>query len=215
MSTRFNRVMSAVLALLPSVPGRLCSQADTEAARTLPSAAIQRSRPVLPDASADHSINDYQLSAVYDRVANRTRVTVVPAQHYQPAFDKPTMSFAVSISYLGRPSAAAPDSVELDFITFTPPRAGWPLAHPHSLRIILDDSVRSEFPAAEYQRMSVGLFDRGRSEMSSYRIPSPAFLQLAGSSRVTLKVGRFTIKLDQQGFEGLRVLAARLSPTVQ
>ena len=212
MSTRLKQVMRTVLVLLPAVPGCVFSQADSQTAAALPPVAVPPARPLPPGPSAYRGVHEYQLSSIYDRVADRTRVTVVPSQHYQLTFGKPTMSFAASIGYPGHGAVTSQDSVELEFITFTPARSGWGLAHAQPLRITLDDSVHMALPAAGYQRMSVRLLDRGRREIVRFWMPTAEFRRLAASARAKLKVGRFTIKLKQQDLEGLLALNSRLVP---
>ena len=202
----------AVLVLLPSMPGSLLSQADSQAASAQPPVSVPVPRPLLPGSWAEHGVHEYQLSSIYDRVTDRTRVTVVPRQKYRPSYNQPNVSFSVSVTYSGREPTPAPDSVVFEVAVFSPARGGWPLAHPERLKVTLNDTIHLEFPSADYRRMSVHLNDRGRNETLDFRIPTTDFLSLAASSRARLKIGRFTIKLDQPGLDGLRALVPWLMP---
>lgn len=225
MSTRLNHACSALLVLLPAISINLLSQADSQTAPTLPPASIPSPRPLPRGPSTDYGVHDYQLSSIYDRVGGRTRLSVVPMQKSQPSlvpmqknqpsFDRPYLSFAVSVTYPGRDLVVPPDSVVFEFTVFAPARLGWAFGHPEPLEITLDDSVHLEFPNTAYERMAVRFTDPGRSELMVFRVPIAAFLSLAASSKAKLRVGHFTVKLDAHSIEGLQALADRLTPAVQ
>lgn len=212
MSKYLHRAVSAVMALVPAITGNLSSQADTEAARALPPVSTPRPVPRRSSEAAERETRDYQMITVYDRVTNHTRVTVVPFQKSRRSPDRASVSFAVSITYQGRQLTMPPDSVEFIFTAFAPARSGWALAHPGPLKLTVDDSVQAEIQSSSYQRLAVALTARGRREMIAYRVAIPQLMALAAAPEGKLKVGRFTIKLDEYGREGLRALAARLVP---
>ena len=212
MASRVGRLSSLVIAALAGVPVRALSQADSQATEPAPGV----SRPLSPvpflaptDGRGGHQ---YVLSAIYDRVLRRTRVTVVPMPVTHLSVDQPMMSPAATIEYPGQEPVEPPHTVELELTAFSPARSGWALAHPQSLEILLEDSIRSVYPAVDYERLPVGLRDPGRRETVRYRIPTADFLKVVTASRVRFKVGRMTTRLDDRGILGFRALIARAVP---
>ncbi len=215
MSMRLERAASAVVVLLPSIAASLSSQADTQAASVLAPAATVVPMPPHAAGEADWEAKDYQMSAIYDRVTNRTRLTIIPAQKYQAAMDRASVSIAVSVTYPGRGLTTVPDSVEFLFTAWAPARMGWALGHAGTLKLMLEDSLPVQIPSTSYQRLPVSFTASGRTEMVVFRVATPQVTALAASSKGKLKVGRFTIKLDAHGLEGLQTFARRLTSAQQ
>jgi len=212
MSNHLHHTVGAVVVLLPSIVINLSSQADTQAAHVAPPVSTPAAVPRPAAGTTDRRPSSYQMSAVYDRVNKTTRLTVVPAQNYRPSSDRASVSFAMSITYPGRDLTTAPDSVEFLFTAFAPARSGWALAHPGTLKITVDDSLNATIPSSSYQRLNVQLTARGRTEMIVFRVATPQVMALAAATEGKLKIGRFTIKLEERGLEAVRALAARLAP---
>ena len=210
MSMRLHPAVSAVVALLPLITGNLSSQADTDAARVLPLPSTPIPMPRRAGGIPERKSRDYRVFTVYDRVANTTRLTVVPVRRGRRSLERASVSFSVSVTYPGPELTTVPDSVEFLFMAFAPARSGWALAHPDPLKLTVDDSLQAEIPSTSYRRLPVALTANGRREMIVYRVAVPQVMALAAAPESQLKVGRFTIRLDQYGREGLRALTARL-----
>jgi hypothetical protein len=94
----------------------------------------------------------------------------------------------------------------------TPARGGWAFAHPPMLRVRSGKTIKLEVPAAHYDRLRVGLFDAGRREELSFRIPTEQFTGLAAEPEVEFKAGNASIRLRDERMEMLREFVRRMTP---
>jgi hypothetical protein len=106
----------------------------------------------------------------------------------------------------------ASGAVVLTLASFTSARGGWAFAHPQRLRIVSGESPELELPAAGYEKLRVGLFDAGRREMLSFRIPAEQFVAMAAQSELELKAGKAKMRLGKREMGMLRDVVRRLSP---
>jgi hypothetical protein len=80
------------------------------------------------------------------------------------------------------------------------------------LRVKSGESVKLELPAAEYEKLRVGLFDPGRREMLSFRIPTGLFVAMAAEPELELKAGDASMRLRGRAMEMLRDVASPRDP---
>jgi hypothetical protein len=118
----------------------------------------------------------------------------------------------VSYSYPGRRLTTSPEWVLVTMESFTPARGGWAFARPRPLEVRSGGALKLQVPPAEYRKQPVRLFDAGRRESLSFRVPPAEFLTLASEPGLTLEVGGASIRLKGRPMETLRALAQRLKP---
>lgn len=97
-------------------------------------------------------------------------------------------------------------------VSFTPARGGWAFSHPQDLRILSGKTLKLEVPAGEYEKLRVGMFDAGRREMLSFRIPTEQFVAMAAEPELELKAGSARMHLRKRAMGMLRDVARRLAP---
>jgi hypothetical protein len=208
MSARFTHILGAVFSLVLATAG-LPSHPNGQG----PWSTRQRrlaSRPVPGRVPPGLGRNEYQLTSVHDRIAHSTRVSVQSFQRSEHIADGSFVRFTVAVTYPGHAFAATHDSVELEFVGSSPLRRGWAIGRPAQLLAVLGDSVPLAFPSVEYRRTPTHLGDSRRIDVLLFRIASIDLMALASSDQVSLRVGRFTIKLDERGLEPLRALRHEL-----
>jgi hypothetical protein len=74
------------------------------------------------------------------------------------------------------------------------------------------ERVKLELPAAEYEKLRVGLFDAGRREMLSFRIRTGEFVAMAAEPELELRAGKARMRLRGRAMAMLRDVARRLKP---
>jgi hypothetical protein len=116
----------------------------------------------------------------------------------------------VSFTYAGSRLTVPPEAVTLTLESFTPSRGGWAFSHPQALRISSGKTLKLEVPAADYEKLRVGLFDAGRREVLSFRIPTGEFVGMTTEAELELKAGKARIRLRDRGMGMLREVARRL-----
>lgn len=152
---------------------------------------------------------------MYDRVEDRTRVTItlVPASRSFGLGSR--AGLYVSFSFPGRQLRRPPDSLVFTVESFTPARGGW--AFKGSLRLRAEGSkdTRLEYPTAQYTRYPVGIFDSGRREELLFQVPAAEVPALANDDELTLKVGGWKACLTEEQLELLREIARGVIPTTR
>lgn len=201
------RGLGTIMVLLPSLDASLLSKALGQTAR-MPrpyfTSAPTRTNRLAPEASLG-----YQMNAIYDRVGQQTRLSLQTFHRVERTPDGAFASFSVSATYGGPGPSWQSDSVEFEFMTFSPTRRGWALGHLTTLRVTIADSVLT-FPTHTYEKMRMRLGDRYRSERLTFRIAASDLASLAAASNVELKLGRFRFKIDGRGLDGIRAFSRRL-----
>ena len=154
----------------------------------------------------------YQLITTYDRLTDSTRVTAVLRQP-SSAFGLGSRGWLdVSFTHPGRALRTRPEFVVFALESFTPARGGWAFARPRDLTVEAPAAPTLRVPAAQYVKRRVRLFDSGRRESISFRVPVREFLALAAMPKVTLRVGDWKLRLEGERLEMLREVARRLAP---
>ena len=148
----------------------------------------------------------HQITRIYDRVADSTRLTLVVPGSSRPFGLKSRAWLDISLAYKGTIMRNIPTSVVLTFESFTPSRGGWAFAKPRELRVSSGKRVLAKIPASSYQKRRVRLLDSGRREILSYTLPTDQFVNMAAESELNLQVGGGTIRLRQR-MELLRAIA--------
>lgn len=214
MSARVLHLFFAPMPLLLALASGPFSPADGQGPRSARH-GLMASRPQPFRLSPVPRLSEYQLNSVHDRVTNQTRVSVQSFRRSAPVADGAFMTFSIAVNSPFQAPGATLDSVEVEFTGFAPLRRGWAFGSPRTLTAILDDSLRYEVPAADYFRAPLRLGDSRRSDVMRFRIPRSRFIVLTASTRLNLKVGRFTIKLDRYGLEALRAFSRKLGSSPQ
>ena len=157
--------------------------------------------------------NIYQIISLYDRVTDSTRISAVllTGVTWFKSGGGARVWLTASFSFPGRRLAAAPDSVELSFDSFTQEGGGWAFSQKRPLRVEVGNSVRLEVPPTVYQRLGRSLLDRGRREVMSFRIPVHQFINLADEPEIVLHTGRARFELSSHAMEMLRDLIRRMT----
>lgn len=153
-----------------------------------------------------------EASMIYDRLTDSTRVTVALKRSSRPFGLGSRVWLDASFTYAGTRLTVPPETVVLTLASFTPARGGWAFAHPQRLRIVSGESLELEIPAAGYDKLRVGLFDAGRREMLSFRIPTEQFVAMAAQSELELKAGKAKMRLREREMGMLRDVVRRLTP---
>ena len=209
MSVRITPAFCTLVLPILVMTGSLSSPVDGQA----PGSArhgLLASRSLPGPLPPNRVVYEYQLSSVHDRIAHRTRVSLQLFQRSGHVADGSFMSFWISATYSGQVLRTVPDSVELEFIGYSPLRRGWAFGHPRSLIVVLDDSVQLEFTSPNYLRTPTHFGDSRRIDALHFRVSTPDLVRLASSVHVVVKVGRYTIKLDQRGLEPIRAFIRQL-----
>jgi hypothetical protein len=175
----------------------------------VPAASPARAQSFRGDRGSDAA---YQVSTIYDRLTDSTRVSVALKKSSRPFGLRSRVWLDVSFTHSGARLTAPPESVVLTLMSFTPARGGWAFAHPQRLRVVSGESVKLELPAAEYEKLRAGLFDTGRREMLSFRIPTGQFVAMAAEPELELKAGNARMRLRGRAMDMLRDVARRLKP---
>jgi hypothetical protein len=154
----------------------------------------------------------YDVSTIYDRLTDSTRVAIGVRGRSRPFGLGSRVWLDVSFTYAGRRPTVPPEAVSLTLRSFTPARGGWAFSRPQDLRILSGKTLKLEVPAAEYEKLRVGLFDAGRREVLSFRIPTQQFVAMAAEPELELKAGNARMRLRDRQMEMLRDVARRLMP---
>jgi hypothetical protein len=203
------QALRSALGLL-TYPQRLEAARLLETAGAAPALSSRQSQSVQADAAAKDSV--YETTTNYDRLTDSTRVTVVLKGSSRPFGLGSRVSLDLSFTYPGVHLTAPPEAVVLTLESFTPARGGWAFAHPQQLRVRSGKTVKLEVPAAHYAQLRVGLFDAGRREELSFRIPTEQFTPLAGEPEVEFKAGNASIRFRDARMEMLREVVRRMTP---
>lgn len=215
--------LRAVLAAAGSLPLR--AAAATPTSLHLPiawsagtAAVLQLATSVAAPARAqslqgEHASNAaYEASTIYDRLTDSTRVSIALNASSRPFGLGSRIRLGASFTRSGTRLIIPPPSVVLTLESFTPARGGWAFAHPQRLRVVSGQTVKLEVSAAEYEKLPVGLFDAGRREMLSFRIPTGEFVAMAAEPELELKAGNARMRLRGRAMDMLREVARRLKP---
>ena len=154
----------------------------------------------------------YQVSTVYDRLTDSTRVTVLMKRGSRPFGLGSRVWLDLSFTHRGARLTVPPEAVVLTLESFTPARGGWAFARPRKLRVRSEGNVKLEVPAARYAKLPVGLFAPGRREELSFRIPAVQFTALAAEPEIEFQAGNARIHFLSQGMEMLREVVRQLTP---
>jgi hypothetical protein len=154
----------------------------------------------------------YEISTIYDRLTDSTRVSVALKGSSRPFGLGSRIWLDVSFTHPGPRLTVSPEAVVLTLRSFTPARGGWAFAHPERLRVVSGESVKLELPAAQYEKLRVGLFDAGRREMLSFRIPTKELVAMAAEPELELKAGNARMRLRGRALDMLRDVTRRLKP---
>jgi hypothetical protein len=180
-------------------------------------AVLQVVSPAAAVASAERFQVDrksvYEVTRTYDRLTDSTRVTVVLNGSSRPFGLGSRVWLDLSFAYRGVRLTAPPESVVLTLESLTPVRGGWAFAHPQKLRVRSEKKDKLEIPAAQYAKLRAGLFDRGRREVLSFRIPAEQFAALASEPEIEFKAGKASIRFRDRRMEMLREVIRRMTPS--
>ncbi|MGH7483428.1 MAG: hypothetical protein ACRELV_14845, partial [Longimicrobiales bacterium] len=121
----------------------------------VPAATIARAQSFRAGQASDQA---YEVTTIHDRLTDSTRVTVALKGSSRRFGLGSRVWLDVSFTYAGRQLTVPPEAVVLTLASFTPARGGWAFAHPQKLRVQSGHTVRLEVPAAEYEKLRVGLF---------------------------------------------------------
>lgn len=153
----------------------------------------------------------YSITRVHDRVTDSTRVTAVWQESSRRFGLKSRAWLDVSFAYAGRRMTAPPAVVILTLESFTPARGGWAFARPQKLRVRSGRSMKVDVPAAQYVKRPVSLFDTGRREMLSFRIPTDQFAAIVAQPELDLKAGNASFRLSGWKMDMLRDVVASMT----
>jgi hypothetical protein len=153
----------------------------------------------------------YQVLTTYDRLADSTRVTVVLEGGSRPTGLGSRAWLDASFSYSGAQLTAPPEEIVLTLESFTPARGGWAFSRRQKLRVRSGKSLQLEVPNIEYVRLPVGLFDSGRREALSFRIPAERLAALLTEPELEFKAGNAKIRFRQENMEMLREMVRRMT----
>ncbi len=155
----------------------------------------------------------YQVSSLYDRETDSTRVTFTVLGSSRPFGLKSRAWMDLSFTYPGRRLTSPPQVVLLTLQSFTPSRGGWAFARPQELRIACADEEKLRLAPALYEKLPVHLFDPGRREVLSFRIPAREIVAMAGEELLSVKVGRAEVRFRERRMAMLRDLVAAMTPS--
>lgn len=178
--------------------------------------ALQLAAPGLSatqDYRQDHSSAEYQVTTTYDRVTDSTHVSAVLLPRSRAFGLGSWVSVDAAITFAGRQPTGEVGPVVLTFESFTPSRGGWAFARPQRLKVGSGKAVQLEIPPAEYVKHHVNVFDAGRRESLSFRIPGEQFTALAAEPELRLKAGKASVRLGDRRMAVLRELVQRLRPS--
>lgn len=201
MYTHF--ALSTGLALLQSLllPGPGSTQAPPD-----------RGRVPLPRVARAAPGSSGQVITTYDRLEDRTRVTVVLAPGSRSFGLGSRAELDVSFTYPGRELRAPPESLAFVVESFTPVRGGWAFKRSTVLRGEPGEGRPVEYASADYARQPAWFLGPGRREVLFFQIPAAEVLALTESAKLTLRVGRWQVRLSGERLETLRRLARGLMP---
>jgi len=145
-----------------------------------------------------------QVTSLYDRVTDSTRVTASLGGS-RPFGLESRVWLDASFVYAGREPVVPPEAIVLSLESFTPSKGGWAFAHPRKLRVESGRQLLLEVPPAAYLKRPVGLFDAGRREVLSFRIPLVELAALARQPELAMKAGNAGLRLGRRRIEALRV----------
>jgi len=175
----------------------------------MPSATMARAQSFRADRTSDGA---YEVSTIHDRLSDSTRASFALKGSSRPFGLGSRIWLAVSFTHPGPRLTDSPEAVVLTLASFTPASGGWAFARPQRLRIQSGGTLKLELAAAEYQKLRVGLFDAGRREMLSFRIPTEQFVAMAAEPELELKAGRAKMRLGQREMGMLREVVRRVTP---
>jgi hypothetical protein len=155
----------------------------------------------------------YQVSTIYDRETDSTRVTFTIQGSSRPFGLKSRAWIDLSFTHPGRRLTSPPQVILLTVESFTPSRGGWAFARPQELRIACADEEKLRLAPALYERLPVHLFDPGRREVLSFRIPAREIVAMAGEELLNVKVGRAEVRFRERRMAMLRDLVAAMIPS--
>lgn len=154
----------------------------------------------------------YEVSRIYDRLTDSTRVSVALKGSSRPFGLGSRIWLDVSFTHSGSELTVPPEAVVLTLESLTPARGGWAFAHPQRLRVIWGENVKLDLPAADYAKLPVELFDAGRREVLSFRIQTGQFVAMTAEPELELKAGNARMRLRGRAMDILRDVARRLEP---
>ena len=143
----------------------------------------------------------------YDRVEDRTRVTIVLVPVSRRFGLGSSAWLDVSFSYPGRQLREPPDSLLFAVESFTPARGGWAFKRSLMLRAEAGEEMRLEYPTSEYTRYPVRVFDQGRRELLLFQVSAVEIPVLTNVDELTLRVGHWKARLTEEQLELLRNIA--------
>ena len=155
----------------------------------------------------------YQVSKIYDKQTDSTRVTFTVLGSSRPFGLKSRAWVDLSFTYHGRRLTSPPQVVFLTLESFTPSRGGWAFARPQELRIACADGEKLRLAPARYEKLPVHLFDSGRREVLSFRIPALEIVALAGEELLNVDAGRAKVRFRERRMTMLRELVATMTPS--
>ena len=155
----------------------------------------------------------YQVSTIYDKDTDSTRVTFTVLGSSRPFGLKSRAWMDLSFTYPGRRMTTPPHVVFLTLESFTPSRGGWAFAGPQKLRIACADGEKLRLAPARYEKLPVHLFDSGRREVLSFRIPALEIVALAGEELLNVEAGRAKMRFRERRMTMLRDLVATMTPS--
>jgi hypothetical protein len=167
------------------------------------------------DYRQDHKPAEYQITTIYDRIADSTRISAVLLRQSRAFGLGSWVSVDAAITFAGRQPTGAVGPVALTFESFTPSRGGWAFARPQRLKVRSGNAVQLEIPPAEYVKRRVHVFDAGRRESLSFRIPAEQFAALSAEPELKLKAGPASVRLRERGMAVMRQLVQRIRPSLQ
>ena len=157
----------------------------------------------------------YQVTTLYDRVTDSTRVMVSLPSGARPFGLGSRVWLDAHFTFQGRQLLAVPDFVVLTLESWTPSRGGWAFAHPTKLRVESGNGLRLEISAAEYVKRPVRLFDSGRREALSFWIPIEEFTAMSEAPGLSLRAGNARIRFDARRMAAMRDVVHRMTPSTQ
>jgi hypothetical protein len=155
----------------------------------------------------------YQVTKIYDKETDSTRVTFTVLGSSRPFGLKSRAWIDLSFTYPGRRLTSPPQVVFLTLESFTPSRGGWAFARPQELRIACADAEKLRLAPVRYQKLTVHLFDSGRREVLSFRIPASQIVTLAGEELLNVEAGRAKLRFRERRMAMLRQLVAMMTPS--
>lgn len=161
----------------------------------------------------DQQSSVYEVATIYDRLTDSTRVTVMLKGSSRPFGLGSRVWLDLSFMHRGVRLTVPPEAVVLTLRSFTPARGGWAFAHSRKLRVRSGKRDKLEIPAGEYAKLRVGLFDRGRREELSFRIPAEQFIALAAEPEIQLTAGNASIRFRDRRMKMLQEVVRRMTPS--